>query len=88
MKQYEILNGFHPEQKRQYNGENIFAVKETRFDQGKNWYLLSNNAWIKEIGPNMYITDWTSEERWARVEEDGKLIGFMILVTDRSKGLL
>lgn len=89
MENYVIRNGFHPEQHRVYNGENIFTVMEDRIDpNGMHAYLLNNGVWINEKGPDMYVTEWTSEERWGRVEKDGKFIGFMILITDRSKGLL
>ena len=62
------------------------------------FYKLDNDAWIKGIGDEKYVTDWTNEERWGRVEEveyddEGNVIsrqdlGFIILRVDRSKGLL
>lgn len=111
MKEIIVHSGFHPEIKREYNGEHIHKVlyqkavalsnpfhpgppdnKETVF------YRLDNNAWIKDLGEEKYETDWTSEERWGRVEEieydnAGKIVsqkdlGFMILRVDRSRGIL
>lgn len=61
-------------------------------------YQLESNVWIKDLGRDRYVTDWTSEERWGRVEEleiddegevtDSRNLGFMILRVDRSRGLL
>lgn len=61
-------------------------------------YQLESNVWIKDLGRDRYVTDWTNEERWGRVEEldiddDGEVVGskdlgFMILRVDRERGLL
>jgi hypothetical protein len=111
MKEIIIHAGFHPEMKREYNGEHIHKVlykKEgvtaREFLTGRPvskdtiFYKLDNDAWIKGIGDEKYVTDWTNEERWGRVEEveyddEGNDIsrqdlGFIILRVDRSKGLL
>ena len=111
MKKIIVHAGFHPEVKREYNGEHIHKVLYQRGGvEGKDFhtgahlnnetvfYRLDNNAWIKSLGNEKYETDWTSEERWGRVEEveyddDGNVIsrqdlGFMILRVDRPKGLL
>ena len=69
------------------------------FEPGQSsYYMISNKGWIADKGDEKYVTDWTDEERWCRVEEqeideDGnvissKNIGFIIRRGDRSKGLL
>ena len=99
-----IHHGFHPEVKREYNGENIFRViAERRLNpdtpnEGMRFFQVENNVWIKEIGPEKYVTDWTNQERWGRVTLDclddaGNIVisrdlGFVILQVDREKGLL
>ena len=104
MKKIVIHHGFHPEATREYKGELICKVVRTRevkqmFPPGTStYYLLDNGAWIKSIGPERYVTEWTNEERWGRVEEidtdeQGNVIsaqdlGFMILRVDRSQGRL
>ncbi len=111
MKKIIIHHGFHPEVKREYNGEHIQKVLYKRGGvEGKDFhtgahlndqttfYRLDNNAWIKGLGNEKYVTDWTDEERWGRVEEveyddAGNVVsrqdlGFMILRVDRSKGML
>lgn len=106
MKKIEIITGFHPETVREYNGEHIYKVRETRYiDKSKegtgaepDLIGISANDWITNKGNNKYITNWTGEERWGRVEEvelddAGKeigreVLGFMILRVDRSKGIL
>ncbi len=65
---------------------------------GNAFYQISNDVWIKHMGDEKYVTDWTSEERWGRVEEveysdarvqiAAKTLGFMVLRVDRSKGML
>ena len=62
------------------------------------YYGLDNGAWVKDLGQEKYQTDWTAEERWGRVEqvetdENGNVLtaetlGFMLLRTDRTRGLL
>lgn len=78
MKKLIIHNGFHPEVKREYNGEYIHKVINTRMlalgtngvpEKEAEFIQLENNAWIHRIGPDKYITDWTDLERWGRVEE-------------------
>ncbi len=104
MKKIVIHHGFHPEAPREYKGEHIFKVVRTRevkqmFPPGMStYYLLDNGAWIKSIGPEKYVTEWTNEERWGRAEEietdeqgntvSAQDLGFMILRVDRSRGLL
>ena len=111
MKQTIIHAGFHPEVKREYKGEHIYKVINTRtggesreFHSGAvtsgsgRYFGLDNGAWIKEVGPDKYQTDWTDEERWGRVEEvetddagnvlSSETLGFMILRVDRRNGLL
>lgn len=106
MKKIVIHAGFHPEVKREYKGEHIFKVVRTRAvpqmfpppARDVTYFLLDNGAWIKEQGGEKYVTDWTTEERWGRVEEietdeQGSVIsaqdlGFMILRVDRANGLL
>ena len=111
MKKIIVHAGFHPEVTREYNGEHIYKVINMRsnveghdFHTGAlvsakgSYYRLDNGAWIKDLGNEKYETDWTSEERWGRVEEietdeqgavnSAKDLGFMILRVDRSKGIL
>ena len=110
MKKIIIHAGFHPEVKREYNGEHIYKVINTRGGvdghdfhtgaavSGSNYYGLDNGAWIRDLGNEKYVTDWTGEERWGRVEElelddqgnvlSSQNLGFMILRVDRSRGLL
>ncbi len=98
MKEIIINHGFHPEQKRVYNGEHIYKVLDTREENGVQYFHLEHGAWVKHLGDEKYTADWTPEERFGRVEEverdeDGNIVsrrdlGFMILRVDRSKGLL
>ena len=111
MKTIVIHSGFHPEVKREYKGEHIYKVIKRRGDTEFNDYLtgaasnlsyklykLESEVWIKDLGDDKYVTDWTDEERWGRVEEletddrgdvtSRQDLGFMILRVDRSKGLL
>ncbi len=104
MKKIVIHHGFHPEAERAYQGEHIFKVVRTRevkqmFPPGTStYYLLDNGAWIKGLGGEKYVTEWTTEERWGRVEEietdeqgnvaSAQELGFMILRVDRARGLL
>ena len=99
-----IHHGFRPEVKREYNGENIFRViAERRLNpdtpnEGPRFFQVENNVWIKEVGPDQYVTDWYGREHWGRVtldclDEAGNLVssrdlGFIILQIDREKGLL
>ena len=82
MKQIIVHAGFHPEVKREYNGEHIYKVIKIRDGiAGKDFhtnshlndetvfYGLDNGGWIKSLGNDKYETDWTGEERWGRVEE-------------------
>lgn len=82
MKKLIVHSGFHPEQKREYNGEHIYTVTAVRHGiEGKDYhtgkifggknsfYRLDNGGWIKDLGNDKYETDWTGEERWGRVEE-------------------
>lgn len=98
MKKIVIHNGFHPEVERVYKGEKIMAVLEERIQRSRRLYLESG-VWIKDLGNDRYITDWTDRERWGRVEEveldetSGQIlsrrdIGYMILITDRENDLL
>lgn len=111
MKQIVVRSGFHPEHPRSYAGEHIYKIVETRtggvahdFHSGAvlgaagKYYGLDNGAWIKDLGGEKYLTDWTGEERWGRVEEvetdetgsviSAETLGFIILRVDRSRGLL
>ena len=106
MKKIVVHAGFHPEVRREYKGEHIYKVVRTREVKQMfppppstvTYYLLDNGAWIKSLGGEKYVTDWTTEERWGRVEEietdeQGKVLsardlGFMILRVDRANGLL
>ena len=111
MKRIVVHAGFHPEAQREYKGEHIFKVVKTRggvvgrdyhtgvrLNDETSFYGLDNGGWIKDLGGDRYETDWCSEERWGRVEEQevsdrGEILGsrdlgFIILRVDRSKGLL
>lgn len=111
MKKIVIHAGFHPEQERVYRGETIYKVTDVRgniegrdyhtgmhLNDRTNFYRLDNGDWIKDLGQERYVTDWTGEERWGRAEEveyaqDGTIIsqkdlGFVILRVDRANGLL
>lgn len=111
MKQIVIRSGFHPETPREYHGEHIYKIVETRaggvahdFHSGAvqgttgQYYGLDNGAWVKDLGGEKYVTDWTGEERWGRAEEvetdeNGNLrsaetLGFVLLRVDRARGLL
>ena len=81
MKKIVIHSGFHPETPREYHGEHIYKIVETRiggvahdFHTGSvvgnagKYYRLDNGGWIKDLGNEKYQTDWTGEERWGRVE--------------------
>ena len=74
-------------------------VEIDHFEPGQsNYYMISNKGWIDDKGDEKYVTDWTDEERWCRVEEQelddegnvisSRNIGFIIRRVDRSKGLL
>ena len=103
--------GFHPEVPREYHGEHIYKVINIRsggeahdattgalIAAAGQYYGLDNGAWVKDLGDEKYLTDWTPEERWGRVEQietdesgnviSAKTLGFMLLRTDRSRGLL
>ena len=111
MKKIVIHSGFHPDIHREYEGEQIFKVLAKRSNiEGRDFHTgtllnsnahflkLENGAWIKDCGDEKYETDWTSEERWGRVEElelddsgnkmSSTELGYMILRVDRSRGLL
>lgn len=111
MKKYIIHAGFHPEIQRVYNGEYIYKVVKIRRNiEGKDFHTgsklnsettflgLDNGGWIKDLGNDRYVTDWTNEERWGRVEEvefgennevvDRKDVGFVLLRVDRAHGVL
>jgi len=111
MKEIIIHAGFHPEVKRVYSGETIYKVTATRdniagkdyhtgasLNSATTFFRLDNGSWIKDLGQDRYVTDWTNEERWGRAEEvetsdDGtvvsrKNLGFVLLRVDRSKGIL
>ena len=117
MKKIIIHTGFHPEVKREYRGEHIYKVVQTRTmnSEGKTvldsngsvildakdnvFYRHDHSGWIKSVGPEKYVTDWCSEERWGRVESvevdesgrplgEGDTLGFVILRVDRARGIL
>lgn len=104
MSKIVIRTGFHPEVKREYRGEHIYPIIGERTLPAKvknaapsRFYQIANLVWIKDLGDDKYVSDWSSEERWGLVEEvisgdDGreevKTLGFMILRVDRKNGLL
>ena len=111
MKKIVIHAGFHPEVPREYNGEHIFQVVNFRSNVESHdfhdnairgsrgdFYGLDNNVWIKSLGDDRYVSDWTDEERWGRAEEietdeqgtvlSARDVGFVLLRVDRSRGLL
>ncbi|MBE6913540.1 MAG: hypothetical protein E7472_01200 [Ruminococcaceae bacterium] len=111
MKKLIVHAGFHPEVQREYHGEHIYKVVKsrggivgrdyhtgTKLNDEASFYGLDNGAWIKDLGNEKYETDWCSEERWGRVEEQelsesgevlsSRNLGFVVLRVDRSKGLL
>lgn len=61
------------------------------------YYCIDNDVWIKNLGNLKYITEWTDEEKWGLAEEavydetgtkiSGRDLGFIILRTDRSRGI-
>ncbi len=81
MKKIVIRTGFHPEVKREYNGEHIYKIigkreKASGRDfqsgvvmNGNDCWQLENMVWVTERGPEKYVTNWTGEERWGRVYE-------------------
>ena len=109
-KKIKIHYGFHPETERVYNGEHIYKVINTRTLEngveaqsglpvvGSEFIQVENNVWIRKVGPEKYVTDWTDLERWGRVEEQEydeagsrvsvRELGYIIIAVDRSKGLL
>lgn len=111
MKKIIVHAGFRPGRTAEYRGEHIFRVINTReaivtrdflsknlLDANCGFYGLDNGAWIKDLGDEKYVSDWTAEERWGRVEEletddagstvSSETLGFIILRVDRSRGLL
>ena len=99
MKKIFVISGYHPEKEREYNGEHIYPVIQERDHLGVHYWKLPNNGWIKDMGDNKFLTDWNDKERWGRVEEaelddktgeeiSRKVLGFMILRVDRSRGVL
>jgi ferredoxin len=91
MRTFRIRTGFQSIAARVYEGENIIRVKETREISGDVWHLLEDDQWIREAGPDMFITDWNSEECWGCVEDvtegEPKELGYIILKVDRERGL-
>lgn len=81
-----------------YKGEHIFTVKGTRVSKGVNYYCLEHDVWLRELGPEKYVTEWTNEEVWGRTVEvetgeDGQItgskeLGFILLKVDRKNGVL
>lgn len=98
MKKLRVYTGCRAEGATPYEGQYIYSVKETRVHQGVRYICLEHDIWIREVGPEKYVTDWTTEEIWGRVEEvdvDGagavlsaEEKGFIILHDDRAKGIL
>ena len=64
MSNITIRTGFHPEVKREYNGEHIYSIVGERTLADTKFYRVSNGVWIKDLGGDKYVTDWTAEERW------------------------
>lgn len=98
MKKIVVHNGFHPETEWAYKGEKIMRVLQERVQHSRRLYLESG-VWIKDLGNDRFITDWTDRERWGRVEEvetddtTGQIVsrrelGYMILIADRENGRL
>lgn len=98
MKRIRIYAALSPGGIVPYHDEYIYSVKYTREHQGTTYYCVENDVWVKELGPDKYVTDWTNEEVWGRaVEEEvdgsGKVIssknlGFIILSVDRRNGVV
>ena len=93
MSKITIRTGFHPEVKREYSGEHIYAITDERTLGSTRFYRVANGVWIKDMGDDKYVSDWTAEERWGLVEEttdegENKILGFMILRVDRKRGIL
>lgn len=94
----KLHSGFLPEGKIKYDGQYVLSVKSIREDKGIKYYCLEHDVWVKEIGKDKYVTDWTNEEVWARAEEitydeNGKVessenIGFVLLQVDREKNII
>lgn len=101
MKKVVIRTAYQPEKPRVYQGEHIYRVVKVRGTEdgyANRQFGLDNGVWVKEIGPDKYVTNWTNEERWGRVEEvevdeagrevSAVTLGFMILRVDRRNGVL
>jgi len=98
MKQLRVYTGCRAEGAPPYEGQHIYAVKEVKVHRGVRYFGLENDVWVREVGPEKYVTDWTTEEIWGRVEEaelddTGAVLsveqkGFIILHNDRAKGIL
>lgn len=94
----KLHTGFLPEGKIKYANQYVFSVKEIREEKGIRYHCLEHDVWVKEIGRDRYVTDWTNEEVWARAEEieyneageitASKDVGFVLLQVDREKGIL
>lgn len=97
MKKLTVYSEFFPEKIRDYEKGNIFKLVSVRKERGKTWYLLSNDVWVREDKEGEYVSDWTIEEAWGRVDEtvyddvtgektDSTTIGFVILTISRASG--
>lgn len=97
MKKLTVYSGFFPEKIRDYEKGNIFELVSVRKERGKTWYLLSNDVWVREDREGEFVSDWTIEEAWGRVDEityddvsgeelDVRTIGFVILCISRTSG--
>ena len=90
--------GFLPAEKIKYENQPILSVKGIREEKGISYYCLEHDVWVKEIGKDKYVTDWTNEEVWARAEEvecndvgeviSSQAIGFALMQVDRKKGII
>lgn len=100
MKKIYIRTRFRAEGGPEYTDQRIWPVCDHRVDVGNiNMYAVDNDVWIREMGVDKFVTDWTNEEVWGRVEEvetddaTGEVIGattlgFTLLQNDRKNGII
>lgn len=98
MKKLKVFTGFLPPDTISYNGQYIMKVKETKEEGTMQYFCLENDVWIRKIGTDKYVTDWTNEEIWGRVQEiqysdsgevvSGENLGFILLQVDRRNGII
>ena len=100
MKKKYIRTRFRAEGGPEYTDQRIWPITDHRVDNGNvNLYSVDNSGWGKELGVDKYVTEWTNEEVWGRVEEvetddaTGEVIGtetlgFTLLQNDRAHGVI